>query len=102
MLPLILNTNVDLPLFIANKLTKKFIYQANFNTIVLVEYLKKEIENKGMVLVPKFILDDLLLNEETVNKLLPMKTKVIHQPRYYDYEKEQWIGHYGFWFEQTN
>lgn len=79
--------------------TKDLFYETQFKKIIFIDYLTQEIEEKGRILIPKEIIELLFLNEKLVNNMIPLKTKVIHQPRHYDYENEQWIGNYSFWFE---
>lgn len=84
---------------IAEKVMGELFYQTHFKQLIFINYLNSELETRDMILVPKELLVNLSLNENVVNNMLTKKTKVLHKPRHYDYENEQWIGQYGFWFE---
>ena len=89
------------PLTVAHTLKQQLFYQTYFKKFTLINYLEKRIYEDNQVFIPKMLLDDLDMTDSMVKSLLPIKTKVIIQTRFYDFNKNEWIGTYGYWFQQT-
>lgn len=89
------------PLTVTHTFKQQLFFQTHFKKFALINYLEKRIYEDNQVFIPKILLDDLDMTDSMVKSLLPINIKVIIQTRFYDFDKNEWIGTYGYWFQKT-